>query len=70
MCCCCSISPSLQALQELLLGLPPEVFAARCVRPVQRYLDGLVRAGKLGAARLQVLGGLGRPQFQCAAKLV
>jgi hypothetical protein len=46
--------PVRAALQQLLGRLPPDVLAARCVRPVQRYLEHLVARGKLGAARLEV----------------
>ena len=41
-------------LTRLLSTLPGDVLAARCVRPVQRYIDGCVRAG-LGATRVQVM---------------
>ena len=42
-----------QALQALLSRLPADVLAARCVRPVQRYIESCVHAG-LGATRVQV----------------
>ncbi len=42
-----------QALQALLAQLPADTLAARCVRPLQRYIDSCVAAG-LGATRLQV----------------
>ena len=42
-----------RALQALLSRLPADVLAARCVRPVQRYIDSCVHAG-LGATRAQV----------------
>lgn len=42
-----------QALQKLLARLPADALAARCVRPVQRYIDSCVAAG-LGATRVQV----------------
>ena len=44
-----------RALQALLSWLPADVLAARCVRPVQRYIDSCVHAG-LGATRVQVCG--------------
>ncbi|KAL4425546.1 hypothetical protein ABPG75_009562 [Micractinium tetrahymenae] len=43
-----------QALQALLARLPADTLAARCVRPVQRYIDSCVTAG-LGATRVQVI---------------
>lgn len=42
-----------QALQALLAQLPADTLAARCVRPLQRYIDSCVAAG-LGATRVQV----------------
>lgn len=42
-----------QALRALLAQLPADTLAARCVRPVQRYIDTCVAAG-LGATRVQV----------------
>lgn len=47
--------PVRRALQKLLGLLPAETFAARCVRPVQRYLSHLVERGRLGAGRLEAM---------------
>lgn len=46
---------STQGLERLLRRMPAEAFAARCVRPVQRYLSHIVLSGRLGAARLEVM---------------
>lgn len=35
--------------------MPAEAFAARCVRPAQRFLSYLALSGRLGAARLEVM---------------
>lgn len=47
--------PVRRALQKLLGMLPPDTFAARCVRPVQRYLSNLIERGRLGAGRLEAM---------------
>lgn len=47
--------PVRRALQNLLGQLPAEAFAARCVRPVQKYLTHLVTSGRLGAGRLEAM---------------
>jgi hypothetical protein len=47
--------PVRRALQRLLGQLPAEAFAARCVRPVQKYLTHLVTTGRLGAGRLEAM---------------
>lgn len=45
--------PVRHALRALLARLPADVLAARCIRPVQRYIDACVQQG-LDAMRVQV----------------
>jgi hypothetical protein len=47
--------PVRRSLQKLLGQLPAEAFAARCVRPVQKYLTHLVTTGRLRAGRLEAM---------------
>lgn len=47
--------PVRRALQALAAQLPPDAFATRCVRPVQRYLDQIAASGRLGSAKVEVM---------------
>lgn len=48
--------PVRRAAQAMLSRLPADVLAARCVRPVLRFIEGCVQTG-LGATRVQARAG-------------
>lgn len=43
-----------RSLEALLMQLSPDIFGARCVRPVQRHLTSLAESGRMASSRVEL----------------